>query len=75
MDYLLNEIIFFQKSIVPLQEYPKRVKNLRNKVNNYFNTKLLYIKRMFYNKEIDEQEYKSLNVIIEYEKNKFLNLF
>ena len=75
MKYLLNEIMFFQESMIPLQEYPKQVKILRNKVNKYFNTKLLYIKRMFYNKEIDEQEYKSLNVIIEYEKNKFLNLF
>lgn len=73
MKYLLDEIIFFQESMIPLETYSIRVKVLRNKVNNYFNIKLLYLKQMLYKNEIDNEDYQNIKVIIEYEKNKFLN--
>ena len=74
MKYLLDEIVSFQKSKILLDEYPNQVKILRHKVNNYIDKKLLYLKQMLYNNEIDADDYRCMKVIIEYEKWKYYNL-
>lgn len=69
--YILNEIEKFHNQNIPLTEYPKRVSNLRNKINYLTKLKILYIGKMYNNNEIDEAEYKQLYTIFEYERLKY----
>ncbi len=72
--YLAEEIKKFHSRTIPLVDYPFEVKLLRDKINKFTQLKQLYIKRMLYNKEIDETEYEQLSVIIEHERVKYQRL-
>ena len=72
--YLAEEIKNFHSRAIPLVEYPYEVKALKNKINKFTQLKQIYIKRMLYNKEIDETEYEQLSVIIEHERVKYQRL-
>lgn len=41
--YLLNEIKEFHNKMIPITEYPKEAKVLRNKINNFTKLKQLYM--------------------------------
>ena len=69
--YILNEIQKFHNQNIPLTEYTKRVRSLRNKINYLTKLKILYIGKMFNNNEIDEVEYKQLYTIFEYQRLKY----
>lgn len=69
--YVLNEIEKFHNQKILLIEYPKRVRNLRNKINYLTKLKILYIGKMYNNNEIDEAEYKQLYTILEYQRLKY----
>jgi len=51
--YLLNEIKEINNKMIPIAEYPKEAKVLRNKINNVTKLKQLYICKMLYNTTID----------------------
>lgn len=72
--YLLNEIKQFHKNTIPLVEYPTAVRNLRNKINQYIDMELLYLKRMFLNNEVTEEDYSILTTLVKYRKSKYHNL-
>lgn len=72
--YLAEEINKFHSRTIPLVEYPSEVKALRDRINKFTQLKQLYIKRMLYNREIDETEYRQLNIIIEHERVKYQRL-
>lgn len=72
--YLAEEINKFHSRTIPLVEYPYEVKALRDRINKFTQLKQLYIKRMLYNKEIDDAEYRQLSVIIEHERVKYQRL-
>ena len=72
--YLLNEIKQFHKNTIPLVEYPTAVRNLRNKINQYIDMELLYLKRMFLNNEVIEEDYSILTTLVKYRKWKYHNL-
>lgn len=72
--YLLNEIKQFHKNTIPLVEYPTAVRNLRNKINQYIDMELLYLKRMFLNNEVTEEDYSILTTLVKYRKWKYHNL-
>lgn len=69
--YIINEIQNFRTSNIPLIEYPKRAKAIRNKINKYTNMELLYLKKMLYKNEIGKEDYNYTKMIIEYEKEKY----
>ena len=48
-NYLLNEIQKFHHRNIPLTEYPVACKEIRNKINDYTDRKLLYVKQMYIN--------------------------
>lgn len=72
--YLLNEIKQFHKNTITLVEYPTAVRNLRNKINQYIDMELLYLKRMFLNNEVTEEDYSILTTLVKYRKWKYHNL-
>lgn len=72
--YLTNEIIKFQNENIPIIEYATRVKNLRQKINNYINAERLYIGKLLYSRTIGQEEYQQLLVIVEYDRVKYHNL-
>jgi len=72
--YLAEEIKKFHSRVIPLVEYPFEVKLLRNRINRFTQQKQLYIKQMLYNKEIDEEEFEQLSIIIEHERVKYQRL-
>lgn len=72
--YLLNEIKQFHKNTIPLVEYPTAVRNLRNKINQYIDMELLYLKRMFLNNEVTEEDCSILTTLVKYRKWKYHNL-
>ena len=72
--YIVNEIIKFQNDNIPLLEYKVRARDLRNKINNYINTELLYIKKMLYRDELSQEDYQQIKVIVEYQRLKYFQL-
>lgn len=72
--YLTNEIIKFQNENIPIIEYTTRVKNLRQKINNYINAERLYIGKLLYSRTIGQEEYQQLLVIVEYNRVKYHHL-
>lgn len=72
--YLTNEIIKFQNENIPIIEYTTRVKNLRQKINNYINAERLYIGKLLYSRIISQEEYQQLLVIVEYNRVKYHHL-
>ena len=73
-NYLLNEIKNFHKRTIPLIEYPTACKEIRNKINDYTERKLLYVKQMYINNEIDNQNYHDLVNLIKYDQWKYHKL-
>ena len=65
-NYLLNEIKDFHKRTIPLTEYPTACREIRNKINDYTDRKLLYVKQMYINNEIDNKDYHDLVDLIFY---------
>lgn len=72
--YLTNEIIKFQNENIPIIEYTTRVKDLRQKINNYINAERLYIGKLLYSRIISQEEYQQLLVIVEYNRVKYHHL-
>lgn len=72
--YLKNEIIKFQMDNIPILEYKARVNKLRDKINNYINKELLYLKKLLYGNKISPEEYHQLKVIVEYQRIKYYQL-
>lgn len=72
--YLVDEIVKFQNDNIPIHEYKIKARKLRNKINNYTNSKLVYIKKLLYTNKINEEEYHQLNVIVEYQRLKYHQL-
>lgn len=73
-NYLLNEIQNFHKRNIPLVEYPTVCREIRDKINDYTDKKLLYVKQMYINNKIDNQNYHDLVNLIKYEKWKYHKL-
>lgn len=73
-NYLLNEIKNFHKRTIPLVEYPAACREIRNKINDYTARKLLYVKQMYINNEIDNQNYHDLVDLIKYDQLRYHKL-
>lgn len=73
-NYLLNEIKKFHHRNIPLTEYPTACKEIRNKINDYTERKLLYVKQMYINDEIENENYHDLVNLIKYEQWKYQKL-
>lgn len=72
--YLLNEIKQFHKNTIPLVEYPTAVRNLRNKINNYIDKELFYLKKLFLSNKINAEDYHDLTTLVKYRRWKYHNL-
>lgn len=73
-NYLLNEIKDFHKRTIPLTEYPTACREIRNKINDYTDRKLLYVKQMYINNEIDNKDYHDLVDLIKYDQWRYHKL-
>ena len=73
-NYLLNEIKDFHKRTILLTEYATACREIRNKINDYTERKLLYVKQMYINDEIDNENYHDLVNLIQYDKWKYHKL-
>lgn len=73
-NYLLNKIQKFHQRNIPLTEYPVACREIRNTINDYTDRKLLYVKQMYINNEIDNKDYHDLVNLIKYDKWKYHKL-
>lgn len=73
-NYILNEIKNFRKRTILLTEYATACREIRNKINDYTERKLLYVKQMYINDEIDNENYHDLVNLIQYDKWKYHKL-
>lgn len=73
-NYILNEIKKFHQRNIPLFEYPAACREIRNTINDYTDRKLLYVKQMYINNEIDKENYNNLTMLVKYEKWKYHKL-
>lgn len=73
-NYLLNEIQKFHQRNIPLTEYPAACREIRNTINDYTDRKLLYVKQMYIDNEIDNENYHDLVNLIQYDKWKYHKL-
>lgn len=63
-NYILNEIKKFHQRNIPLFEYPAACREIRDKINDYTDRKLLYVRQMYIDNEIDKENYNNLTLFI-----------
>lgn len=73
-NYLLNKIQKFHQRNIPLTEYPTACREIRNTINDYTDRKLLYVKQMYINNEIDNKDYHDLVDLIKYDQWRYHKL-
>lgn len=73
-NYLLNKIQKFHQRNIPLTEYQTACREIRNTINDYTDRKLLYVKQMYIDNEIDKENYNNLTMLVKYEKWKYHKL-
>lgn len=73
-NYILNEIKKFHQRNIPLFEYPAACREIRDKINDYTDKKLLYVKQKYINNEINKDNYHDLINLIKYEQWRYHKL-